>query len=76
MNDFIKYILLNFGRFTGALLGLVISVLIINIGITNTLFIILCVALGFLIGKFFDEGGNLKKTLKEIMSAMRVDKWH
>jgi uncharacterized membrane protein len=76
MNDFTRFLLLNIGKAGGALLGLAVAVMILSLGLSKTLFIFLFTALGFLLGKFVDEGGSLKKSLKDIFNSLRVDKWH
>jgi len=76
MNSFTKFLLINIGKIGGALLGLITACMIIFIGPFKTLFIFLFVLLGYLVGKWFDEGISIRKTIKDILASLRVDKWH
>lgn len=43
----------------GAIIGLVISIFILTIGFFKTLFIVICISLGYYIGKKKDDGENV-----------------
>lgn len=74
-NDFIKLLLLNFGKTAGVILGLLLALSLIFFKLLNTLLIIALVILGFIIGKWFDEGVSLKKFLKDIVDSFGENKW-
>ncbi|MCX8093309.1 MAG: DUF2273 domain-containing protein [Candidatus Goldbacteria bacterium] len=75
MNDFLKLIFSNFGKFLGITLGLIIALCLIFLGFWKTLFIIGIVILGFIIGKLYDEGFSIKKIIKDIIETFRENKW-
>lgn len=52
------------GKAIGIVLGLVASILFISYGFWRTIFIIVCIALGFFIGKEIDEKKNFDQWLK------------
>jgi uncharacterized membrane protein len=54
------------GKAIGILLGLLASILFISYGFWRTIFIIVCIALGFFIGKEIDENKNFDQWLKQI----------
>jgi uncharacterized membrane protein len=54
------------GKAIGIVLGLVASILFISYGFWRTIFIIVCIALGFFIGKEVDEKKNFDQWLKNI----------
>jgi hypothetical protein len=74
-NDLLKFLLLNFGKTAGVVLGLLLALSLIFLKLQNTLLLIALVILGFLIGKWFDEGVSLKKFLKELMDSFSENKW-
>lgn len=43
----------------GAIIGLVISIFVLTIGFFKTLFIVICIFLGYYIGKKKDNGENV-----------------
>jgi|DewCreStandDraft_4_1066084.scaffolds.fasta_scaffold04923_16 uncharacterized membrane protein len=75
MNDLLKFILVNFGKIFGIFLGLVIALCLLLLGIWKTLFIVALVILGFIIGKWYDEGFSLKKIIKDAIDSIRENKW-
>jgi uncharacterized membrane protein len=59
-SEILQYLLENhLGKVLGLLLGLVIGVLIILVGFWKSMFIVICVAAGYFLGKRFDEDGNI-----------------
>ncbi|NLX01466.1 MAG: DUF2273 domain-containing protein [Syntrophomonadaceae bacterium] len=54
------------GKAIGIVLGLLASILFISYGFWRTIFIIVCIALGFFIGKEIDENKNFDQWLKQI----------
>ena len=59
------------GKAIGILLGLLASILFISYGFWRTIFIIVCIALGFFIGKEIDENKNFDQWLKQIFKDKR-----
>lgn len=54
------------GKAIGILLGLIASVLFVSYGFWKTLFVILCIAAGYIIGKKIDEDVDLELWLKNL----------
>lgn len=54
------------GKAIGVLLGLLTSILFINYGFWRTIFIIICIIIGYFIGKKIDEHANIEVWLKNI----------
>lgn len=75
MNDFLKFIFLNLGKFIGITFGLIVALCLLFLGIWKTLFIISIVILGFIIGKWYDEGFSIKKIVRDIIDSFRENKW-
>jgi len=75
MNEFIKLLLLNPGKTAGIVLGFVLALFLIFIGIFKTLFIAGLVVLGYILGKWHDEGVSFKRFLKNIVDSFRDNKW-
>jgi len=63
----LEYIMVNKGKVLGAIIGLIFAVLILVIGIRNTLIITGCTLAGFLFGAQRDRGGNFKKIINKII---------
>ncbi|TYQ13372.1 UNVERIFIED_CONTAM: putative membrane protein [Acetivibrio alkalicellulosi] len=58
----------HFGEVNGALAGLIISVIILLIGFFKTLFIVICVLVGYYIGKkISDDKEYIKNFLDRIL---------
>jgi uncharacterized membrane protein len=74
-NDFLRLLFLNFGKTAGIVLGFVLALLLLFFGILKTLFIIAFIVLGFIIGKWFDEGVNVKKFFKGIVDSFSENKF-
>lgn len=74
MNDVFRIIFLNIGKITGALAGLLIALFLVCFGLFKTLFIAGLVVLGFILGKWYDEGVSFGKIASDIVSAIRVRK--
>ena len=54
------------GKAIGIVLGLIASILFISYGFWRTIFIIICIALGFFVGKEIDEKKNFDQWLKRM----------
>lgn len=55
-DKFLEYIWANHrGKTIGLLLGLLVSILFVSFGFWKTLFIVFCIAAGYIIGKSIDE---------------------
>lgn len=74
-NDFIKFLFLNFGKTSGVILGFLLALSLIFLKLLNTLLIIGLIIVGFIVGKWFDEGVSLKKFLKAIMDSFSENKF-
>ncbi|MBN2753648.1 MAG: DUF2273 domain-containing protein [Candidatus Goldbacteria bacterium] len=76
MTEFLKLILLNIGRITGVLAGFILALFLVIFGVWKTVFILLLTIFGFILGRFYDDGFDIRKTFREILSVLRMDKWH
>ena len=57
LSEILQYLLDNHrGKLLGLVLGLVIGLLIISFGFWRSILVILCVIVGYFLGKRFDEG--------------------
>ena len=74
MNDILKYIFVNMGKIAGVVGAFILAVFLITLGIKKTLFIIAFIILGYLLGKWFDEGVSFKKFLKDVINSLRSSK--
>lgn len=54
------------GKTIGVLLGLLASILFVTFGFWRTVFIIICIAVGYFIGKQLDENKNFDGWLKQM----------
>ena len=61
MNELLKYLILNFWKIAGVLLFFLLGLSLVIFGFLKTLFIIAFCVLGYLLGKWKDEGVSLKK---------------
>jgi len=57
------------GKTIGILLGLVASILFISYGFWRTIFIVFCIAVGYLIGKKLDENADLEVWMKNLFKS-------
>jgi len=74
-NDFFKLLFLHFGKTAGVILGLLLALSLIFLKPLNTLLIICLIVLGFIVGKWVDEGVSLKKFLKSVLDSISENKW-
>ena len=72
MNELLKYLILNFWKIAGVLLFFLLGLSLVIFGFLKTLFIIAFCVLGYLLGKWKDEGVSLKQMLKKLSSSMRI----
>lgn len=64
----IEYIKLNKGKTIGGFIGFSIAVLILIIGFFRTIFIVLCIYIGYFIGNKIDRKESIKELLDKIFS--------
>jgi uncharacterized membrane protein len=59
LSEIIQYLLENHrGKLLGLVLGLVIGLLVISFGFWKSILVIICVIIGYYLGKRIDEGGG------------------
>jgi len=54
------------GKTIGVLLGLLASILFVTFGFWRTIFIIICIAVGYFIGRQLDEKKNFDSWMKQM----------
>lgn len=59
----------NKGKVSGVLLGLLFGILVISIGFFKTLFLSLCITLGYIIGKKIDNNEDLIYFIEKILNT-------
>lgn len=64
---FVEYIRTNTGKTIGAVLGFIIAIMMLIIGFFKTIFIVLCVIIGYLIGDRIDKGKGFRDLLDKIL---------
>lgn len=67
--DFISYVKLKKGLFTGIGIGLLVGILILSIGFFSTLFLAICIG----IGAFFGTQNRFKRKLFEMLDKILPD---
>jgi len=72
MNELLKFIILNFWKITGFVLFFFLALFLVLFGFFKTLFIAALTLLGFILGKWKDEGISLNQVIRNIYSSMRV----
>ncbi len=75
MKEFLHFLLLNIGKIIGIISAFIISLLIVIFGIAKTLIILLFCLLGYIIGKWFDEGISPLTFLSEAIKSLKEGKW-
>ncbi len=76
MKEILRIVIQNIGKIIGAVVAFFIALMIAIFGFLKTIFIVLCVLLGYYLGTLFDDGLSFKKTIKDIMNLFRLDQWH
>lgn len=56
-------------RWIGALIGLVVSLLLLFLGFWKLLFIMLCVGLGYFIGHYFEGGQSFENLIQRLFPS-------
>lgn len=56
----------NIGKLIGVIIGLLLGWMIIEYGVLKTVFVIILIGLGYVLGKQADEGGNLSSLIDRI----------
>ncbi len=54
------------GKTIGIALGLIASILFVSFGFWKTMFIVICIGLGYLIGKGLDDDKDIELWLKKL----------
>ncbi|HHU63173.1 MAG TPA: DUF2273 domain-containing protein [Clostridiales bacterium] len=70
-NHIKKYISNNKGKVIGVILGLVFAILVLSIGFFKSLFIALCVFIGYYIGNKFDKKEKFLDFLDKILPTIQ-----
>jgi uncharacterized membrane protein len=73
MNEILKYIILNFWKITGVLAGFLLALLLVIFGLLKTLFILAVILLGFILGKWKDEGISIRQEIKKLITSMTIN---
>lgn len=59
------------GKTIGILIGLLFSVLVITVGLLETIFIAVCIYLGFIIGKRLDDNESFNDLIHKLFRDKR-----
>ena len=74
MNELLKFIILNFWKIAGGVVFFFLALFLVIFGFFKTLFILALSVLGFILGKWKDEGISFTQVLKNIYASMRVQR--
>lgn len=74
MNELLKFIILNFWKIAGFIIFFFLGLFFVLFGFFKTLFIIALSVLGFILGKWKDEGISFTQVIKNIYASMRVQR--
>jgi len=55
------------GKVIGVALGLIAAILFVTLGFLKTLFIVLCIVVGYLLGKAIDEQKSFDNWLRKLL---------
>ncbi len=64
---FIEWITLHRGKIIGAAAGMAIGISVILFGVLKTLFVAICVALGYLAGKQLDDRVDIRDKILRLL---------
>ena len=73
MNELLKYIILNFWKIAGFISFFLLALFLVIFGFLKTLFIVALAVLGFILGKWKDEGFSFMQMIRKIYASMRVE---
>ena len=73
MNELLKFVILNFWKLAGFLAFFMLALFLVIFGFLKTLFIIALAVLGFILGKWKDEGVSFTQLIRNIYASMRVE---
>ncbi|MFZ5943394.1 MAG: DUF2273 domain-containing protein [Bacillota bacterium] len=59
------------GKTLGIIIGLVFSILVITVGLLETVFITICIYIGFVIGKRLDENESVNDLIFKLFKEKR-----
>ncbi|QNO16154.1 DUF2273 domain-containing protein [Alkalicella caledoniensis] len=65
--DIKKMVLHNKGKVAGSLVGLLFSLFYIYFGFIKATFIVLCITIGFFVGKRLDDGNDFIQSIKKLL---------
>lgn len=69
LEKFLEIYSSNKGRISGVILGFLFGILVISIGFFKTLFLSLCISLGYIIGKKVDNNEDLIYFIEKILNT-------
>jgi len=64
---FMEWITLHRGKIIGAAAGMAIGISVILFGVLKTLFVVICVALGYLVGKQLDDRVDIRDKILRLL---------
>ena len=67
LEQIIAVIIKHRGKVIGMSIGLVLGLMVINMGFWQTLFVTFCLAVGYAIGKRVDDNESLKEVIDRIV---------
>ncbi len=67
LEQIIAGIIKNRGKVVGLLAGLAFGIMVIKVGFWQTLFVTICLGLGYVIGKRIDDNESLQEVIERII---------
>lgn len=55
------------GKFLGAITGLLFGILVITVGFLQTVFVVICLYVGYVIGKRVDDNESLREVVDHLL---------
>ncbi|MDI6602129.1 MAG: DUF2273 domain-containing protein [Thermoanaerobacteraceae bacterium] len=72
MDRFYDILEKHFGKIVGMALGLLFAILVIALGFWKTIFVLICILIGYYLGKIIDNREDLRNFLDRILPPGRM----
>ncbi|WP_350344666.1 DUF2273 domain-containing protein [Proteinivorax tanatarense] len=67
--EFKEIAIKNKGKLTGILTGFIVSIIYLWLGFIKGTFVVICIGVGFFIGKRFDDDKDFMESLKNLLKS-------